>query len=153
MTKNNGFSALGSSKYVKVEIQKTVPQGKASSKSELYDIKGKATDIRYYESLYSPVVTGMLIYVDAGDSLRSNIPLVGNEALNLKIESKYGTLNRDGWSKCLRINGLPELAKNFCSESLFLPLIGQYEILDKSTHRKVNEKFENLLISDSVKKY
>ena len=150
--KTDGFSALGSSKYVKVEIQKTVGYGRASSTSEEYDIKGKVTDIRYYESLYSPVVSGALIYVDAGDSLRSNIPLAGNESLNIKIESKYGTLDRDGWSKCLRINGLPELAKDFCSESLFLPLIGQYEIMDKAVGRKVNEKFENLLISDSVKK-
>ena len=72
---NDGFSALGSSKYVKVEIKKTIKYGKASSTSEEHDIKGKVTDIRYYESLYSPVVSGALIYVNAGDSLRSTIPL------------------------------------------------------------------------------
>ena len=152
MSKNEGFSALGASKYAKVEIKKTVPYGRASSTSEEYDIKGKTTDIRYYESLYSPTVTGTLIYLDAGGSLKSSIPLKGNETLNIKVESKYGTLDRSGWSKCFRINGLPELGKDFCTESVILPLIGQYEILDKGGGRKVNKKFENLLISDSVEK-
>ena len=118
---NDGFSALGSSKYVKVEIKKTIKYGKASSTSEEHDIKGKVTDIRYYESLYSPVVSGALIYVNAGDSLRSTIPLAGNEALNFKIESKYGTLDRTGFWNCLRINGLPELSKAVSYTHLTLP--------------------------------
>ena len=144
------FSALGPSKYVKVEIKKTVPYGRASSTSDEYDIKGKTTDIRYYESLYSPTVTGMIAYLDAGGSLKSSIPLEGNESLNIKVESKYGTLDRSGFFRNFRLNGFPELSKDSCSESVALPLKSAYEVLDKGGGRKVNKKFENLLISDSV---
>ena len=71
-------SALGSSKYAKIDILKTISKNTkrgTRTSTKYHDIKGKVTDFRYYESLYSPVTTALLVYVDAGDSLKSTIQL------------------------------------------------------------------------------
>ena len=144
-------SALGSSKYAKIDILKTVStRNGRDTKTKTHDIKGKVTDFRYYESLYSPVTTALLVYVDAGDSLKSTIPIKGNERLNFKIESKYGTLDFSKEGASMLINSVPEAGKESNREAVILPLISTYELKDKS--EQIFKKYNNLTVDDSVRR-
>lgn len=147
-------SALGSSKYAKIDIQKkkSVRYGRASSriKKTLVDLKGKVTNFNYYESLYSPIVTANLMYVEAGESTKSTLPIVGNEDLFFLIESKYGKLDFSKKDTALRVTGTPEAGKESNREAVFLPLISQYEIKDKK--KSVYKKYSNIQVSSSVEK-
>ena len=146
-------SALGASKYAKIDILKTVSKGTkrgTRTSTKYHDIKGKVTDFRYYESLYSPVTTALLVYVDAGDSLKSTIPIKGNERLNFKIESKYGTLDFSKEGASMLINSVPEAGKESNREAVMLPLISKYEFQDKS--EQIFKKYNNLTVDDSVRR-
>ena len=144
-------SALGSSKYAKIDILKTVStRNGRDTKTTTHDIKGKVTNFRYYESLYSPVTTALLVYVDAGDSLKSTIPIKGNERLNFKIESKYGTLDFSKEGASMLINSVPEAGKESNREAVILPLISTYELKDKS--EQIFKKYNNLTVDDSVRR-
>ena len=144
-------SALGSSKYAKIDILKTVStRNGRDTKTKTHDIKGKVTNFRYYESLYSPVTTALLVYVDAGDSLKSTIPIKGNERLNFKIESKYGTLDFSKEGASMLINSVPEAGKESNREAVMLPLISTYELKDKS--EQIFKKYNNLTVDDSVRR-
>ena len=144
-------SALGSSKYAKIDILKTVStRNGRDTKTTTHDIKGKVTNFRYYESLYSPVTTALLVYVDAGDSLKSTIPIKGNERLNFKIESKYGTLDFSKEGASMLINSVPEAGKESNREAVVLPLISTYELKDKS--EQIFKKYNNLTVDDSVRR-
>ena len=144
-------SALGSSKYAKIDILKTVStRNGRDTKTKTHDIKGKVTNFRYYESLYSPVTTALLVYVDAGDSLKSTIPIKGNERLNFKIESKYGTLDFSKEGASMLINSVPEAGKESNREAVILPLISTYELKDKS--EQIFKKYNNLTVDDSVRR-
>ena len=144
-------SALGSSKYAKIDILKTVStRNGRDTKTKIHDIKGKVTNFRYYESLYSPVTTALLVYVDAGDSLKSTIPIKGNERLNFKIESKYGTLDFSKEGASMLINSVPEAGKESNREAVILPLISTYELKDKS--EQIFKKYNNLTVDDSVRR-
>ena len=135
-------SALGSSKYAKIDILKTVStRNGRDTKTKTQDIKGKVTDFRYYESLYSPVTTALLVYVDAGDSLKSTIPIKGHERLNFKIESKYGTLDFSKQGASMVINSVPEAGKESNREAVVLTLISTYELKDKS--EQIFKKYNN----------
>ena len=92
-------SAARASKYAKMIINK---DGKTAN------IAGKTTSFDYYESVYSPEVTATLVFLDAGESIvagkeqdtqgrkgsiKNSLPITGYEDLEVKIESKSGTLN------------------------------------------------------------
>ena len=139
-------SALGASKYAKIDFKK--PQGALATST--YDIKGKVTNFRYYESLYSPVVTGFLVYVDAGNSLKSTIPLTGNEYVHFKIESKYGTLDFTKNRSHMRVNSLPEAGKDSGREAIKIPLISQFQMRDKK--KQIFNNYRNQTVNTSVEK-
>ena len=146
-------SALGSSKYAKIDILKTISKNTkrgTRTSTKYHDIKGKVTDFRYYESLYSPVTTALLVYIDAGDSLKSTIPIKGNERLNFKIESKYGTLDFSKQGASMLINSVPEAGKESNREAVVLPLISSYELKDKK--KQIFKKYNNLTVDDSVRR-
>ena len=141
-------SALGSSKYAKIDLLKS--RKNVAGNKKPVDLKGKVTNFRYYESLYSPVTTGLLVYVDAGDSLKSQIPITGNERINFKIESKYGTLDFTRKRYHMKVNGVPEVGKESSREAVMLPLTSQYELRNSKT--QIFKKYSNLTVDDSVNK-
>ena len=96
-------SASRASLYTVMEIQKLVKSGRSSSSFKKADITGRTVVFNYFESLYSPEVTANLIFVDAGGSLqadkdqdtqerlgsiKSSLPITGEERVAIKIESK-----------------------------------------------------------------
>ena len=146
-------SALGASKYAKINIIKKISKNTnrgTRTDTKSHDIKGKVTNFRYYESLYSPVTTALLVYIDAGDSLKSTIPIKGNERLNFKIESKYGTLDFSKQGASMLINSVPEAGKESNREAVVLPLISTYELKDKK--KQIFKKYNNLTVDDSVRR-
>ena len=138
-------SAARASIYEKMFIQKEPGRGA--------DIKGKTTSFDYYESVYSPEVSGTLTFFDAGSSItapkeqdkqqrrgsiKSSLPLTGYEKLIVKIASKSGTL--DLTKNPLIVNGVPTVAQEANRQSIFLPL-------------KSGSTYENLDIKNDCKKY
>ena len=107
----------------------------SASKSALYqhltinkdgktaDLKGKTIRLDYYESLYSPIVTAKLIFVDAGGSIdadkaqdanerktniKDGLPITGLEEVEMLIEHVSGKLNLK--RRPLKVNSAPTVS-------------------------------------------
>ena len=134
-------SAARASIYEKMVINK---DGKTAN------IVAKTVSFDYYESLYSPEVTGALIFFDAGasvkagkeqdtqerrGSIKNSLPITGSEEVQVKIKSKSGIL-----SIPFTVNGAPILNQESQRESVYLSL-------------KSKSTYENLDIKDPSKKY
>ena len=110
-------SANAASKYEEITISRTKKktgqgnQGKTVTKS----VNGKVTSFSYYESLYSPVVTAKVIYIDSGESTKNELEISGNEDVRFKIQSKYGTLdfNRKSANSGMKVKGSPQTEYSF----------------------------------------
>ena len=151
-------SASRASLYTVMEIQKTVNTKGARrilsyTKTKKADIKGRTISFNYFESLYSPQVTANLIFVDAGGSIeadkdqdtqnrlgsiKSSLPITGEEEVAIKIESKSGILNLT--KNPLRVDEVPSTTSESNRESIFLSLVS-------------NPTFKNLEIKDPTKTY
>lgn len=93
------MSALNASHYESIKFKKS---GRPSNNDE-FEVKSTAMVIQFYESLYSPYVTGSITQIDVGGevidpntnltgTLRDALPIEGNEEISMKIETKYGTI-------------------------------------------------------------
>ena len=154
-------SASAASLYTVMEIQKkysvtTSGQGnrsRASTKIKKADIKGRTISFNYFESLYSPQVTANLIFVDAGGSIeadkdqdtqnrlgsiKSSLPITGEEQVAIRIESKSGVLKLT--RNPLIIDEVPSTTSESNRESIFLSLVS-------------NPTLKNLEITDPTKTY
>ena len=66
-------------------------------------LQGKTINFNYYESLYSPVITANMMFVDAGGttpdkkenltSVKDGLPITALEDVKVKIQTKFGTLD------------------------------------------------------------
>ncbi len=66
-------------------------------------LQGKTINFNYYESLYSPIITANMMFVDAGGStpdkkenltsIKDGLPITALEDLKVKIQTKFGTLD------------------------------------------------------------
>ena len=157
-------SASRASKYAKMVINK---DGKTAN------IAGKTTSFDFYESVYSPEITATLVFLDAGDSIgadknqdtqnrkgsiKSSLPITGYEDLEVKIESKSGTINYT--KNPLKITGAPILSQESNRQSVFLslksnPAIDNYDIKDpcKKYKGRISNTVEQILKDLKVKKY
>ena len=145
-------SANAASKYEEITISRTKKktgqgsQGKTTTKS----VNGKVTSFSYYESLYSPVVTAKVIYIDSGESTKNQLEISGNEDVRFKIQSKYGTLdfNRQSGNSGMKVKGSPQTGREANREAVFLDLVSKWEMKNKTT--AVHDKYINVTIGDSV---
>ncbi len=157
-------SAARASKYAKMVINK---DGKTAN------IAGKTTSFDFYESVYSPEITATLVFLDAADSIeagkeqdtqgrkgsiKSSLPITGYEDLEVKIESKSGTLNYT--KNPLKITGSPIISQESNRQSVFLslksnPAIDNYDIKDpcKKYKGRISNTVEKILKDLNVKKY
>ena len=137
-------SASRASLYTRMIINK---DGKTAN------IAGKTTAFNYFESVYSPEVTANLIFVDAGGSIqadkdqdtqerlgsiKSSLPITGGENLEVRIESKSGTLNFT--RNPLKVDAVPSTTQESNREAIFLSLVS-------------NPTLQNLEIKDPCKTY
>ena len=145
-------SANAASKYEEITISRTKKktgqgnQGKTVTKS----VNGKVTSFSYYESLYSPVVTAKVIYIDSGESTKNELEISGNEDVRFKIQSKYGTLdfNRKSANSGMKVKGSPQTGRESNREAVFLDLVSKWEMKNKTT--AVHDKYSNVTIGDAV---
>ena len=145
-------SATAASKYEEITISRTKKktgqgsQGKTTTKS----VNGKVTSFSYYESLYSPVVTAKVIYIDSGESTKNQLEISGNEDVRFKIQSKYGTLdfNRQSGNSGMKVKGSPQTGREANREAVFLDLVSKWEMKNKTT--AVHDKYSNVTIGDAV---
>ena len=145
-------SATAASKYEEITISRTKKktgqgsQGKTVTKS----VNGKVTSFSYYESLYSPVVTAKVIYIDSGESTKNQLEISGNEDVRFKIQSKYGTLdfNRQSGNSGMKVKGSPQTGREANREAVFLDLVSKWEMKNKTT--AVHDKYSNVTIGDAV---
>jgi len=145
-------SANAASKYEEITISRTKKktgqgsQGKTTTKS----VNGKVTSFSYYESLYSPVVTAKVIYIDSAESTKNQLEISGNEDVRFKIQSKYGTLdfNRKNANSGMKVKGSPQTGRESNREAVFLDLVSKWEMKNKTT--AVHDKYSNVTIGDAV---
>ena len=145
-------SANAASKYEEITISRTKKktgqgsQGKTTTKS----VNGKVTSFSYYESLYSPVVTAKVIYIDSAESTKNQLEISGNEDVRFKIQSKYGTLdfNRQNANSGMKVKGSPQTGRESNREAVFLDLVSKWEMKNKTT--AVHDKYSNVTIGDAV---
>ncbi len=127
------------------------------------NLTARTFEFSYYESVYSPEITAFLRYIDSSGalkadkeqdiqeregSIKSSLPIVGEEDLEFKILTKSGTL--DFTKKPFRVNGSATVAMESQRQAVDLTLVSQPAI--------ENEEIKNPTItykgriSDNVKK-
>ena len=124
--------AQGASLASKYEVMTII--GKDGKQAPL---EGKTINFNYYESLYSPVVTANLTYVDAGGSvpdskekltsIKDGLPINGLEDVKIKIQTKFGTLDftRDPF----KVNNAPILSQESNRQTVMLNLVNQTQMI------------------------
>ena len=143
-------SATAASKYEEITISRTKKRGGRSGGTFTKSVNGKVTSFSYYESLYSPVVTAKVIYIDSGESTKNQLEISGNEDVRFKIQSKYGTLdfNRQNANSGMKVKGSPQTGRESNREAVFLDLVSKWEMKNKTT--AVHDKYSNVTIGDAV---
>lgn len=127
------------------------------------DLAGKTISFKYYESVFSPVVTANMVVVDTGSSpiptsssqdiqgrtgsIVNSLPITGNENVEFKIRSKQGTLNFQ--LNPLIVNGAPVAAQESNREVFTLSLTSKLSVQNEKT---IISKTYTGKISDSVRK-
>ena len=126
----SSFSRASQYKEIKITRDKT----------SIY-IDWKTVNFSYYESIFSPIVTASLTYVDSGDLVRSNksidiqersgtlleaLPIQGKgkEKISFKIENASGEL--DFTSMPMDVSNPIPIFQDDVAESVNLKLISQY---------------------------
>jgi len=127
-------------------------------------IDWKTIDFSYYESIFSPVVTASLTYVDTGDLVRSNksidvqertgtlleaLPILGRgkETVSFKIENASGEL--DFTSAPMIVHDPTPIFQDDNKESVQIRLISKYSVDNENGN--LYKKYYNT-ISSSVQK-
>ena len=144
-------SANAPSKYNKIEL---IKKGKQS-----VELNAGTISVDYYESLYSPIVTANLVFVDAGGNIEDEngvlkpvkeaLPLEGNEDLSLKITTKTGELDFTSKEDQFKVNRCPVISREANRQTVMLDLKGKKE--KANDELPVFDKFKGK-ISDTVKK-
>lgn len=147
----SSFSRASQYKEIKITRDKT----------SIY-IDWKTVNFSYYESIFSPIVTASLTYVDSGDLVRSNksidiqersgtlleaLPIQGKgkEKISFKIENASGEL--DFTSMPMSVSNPIPIFQDDVAESVNLKLISQYSITNENI--TLYKKYYNT-ISSSV---
>ena len=133
-----------------------------SNDSKQADISGKTSSFNYFESVYSPEITANLIFLDASGSvkadkeqdiqeregsIKSSLPIIGEEKLTFKVRSKSRTL--DFSQKPLIVTKSPVISEDSNRQSVFLSLVSKPGIDNEQV--KNNNTYKGR-ISDTVKK-
>ena len=115
-------------------------------KTSIY-IDWKTVNFSYYESIFSPIVTASLTYVDSGDLVKSNksidvqersgtlleaLPIQGKgkEKISFKIENASGEL--DFTSEPMYVSNPIPIFQDDLRESVNLTLISQHSITNEN---------------------
>lgn len=133
----------------KYEILTIVKDGKEQP------LQGKTINFNYYESLYSPVVSANMMFVDAGGSVKDDkdnvtsikegLPIRALEDVQVKIQTKFGTL--DFTKDAFKVTSSPIMDQESNRMTVLLNLINDKEI--KNSELPIFDRFVGK-ISDTV---
>ena len=133
----------------KYEILTIVKDGKEQP------LQGKTINFNYYESLYSPVVSANMMFVDAGGSVKNDkdnvtsikegLPITALEDVQVKIKTKFGTL--DFTKDAFKVTSSPIMDQESNRMTVLLNLINDKEI--KNSELPIFDRFVGK-ISDTV---
>jgi len=120
-------------------------------------LKAKTINFNYYESLYSPVVSANMMFVDAGGSttddknnitsIKEGLPITALEDVQVKIQTKFGTL--DFTKDAFKVTSSPIMHQEANRMTVLLNLINDKEI--KNSELPIFDRFVGK-ISDTVTK-
>ena len=133
----------------KYEILTIIKDGKEQP------LQGKTINFNYYESLYSPVVSANMMFVDAGGSVKNDkdnvtsikegLPITALEDVQVKIQTKFGTL--DFTKDAFKVTSSPIMDQESNRMTVLLNLINDKEI--KNSELPIFDRFVGK-ISDTV---
>ena len=133
----------------KYEILTIIKDGKEQP------LQGKTINFNYYESLYSPVVSANMMFVDAGGSVKNDkdnvtsikegLPIRALEDVQVKIQTKFGTL--DFTKDAFKVTSSPIMDQESNRMTVLLNLINEKEI--KNSELPIFDRFVGK-ISDTV---
>ena len=133
----------------KYEILRIIKDGKEQP------LQGKTINFNYYESLYSPVVSANMMFVDAGGStaddkenitsIKEGLPITALEDVQVKIQTKFGTL--DFTKDAFKVTSSPIMDQESNRMTVLLNLINDKEI--KNSELPIFDRFVGK-ISDTV---
>ena len=133
----------------KYEILTIIKNGKEQP------LQGKTINFNYYESLYSPVVSANMMFVDAGGSVKNDkdnvtsikegLPITALEDVQVKIQTKFGTL--DFTKDAFKVTSSPIMDQESNRMTVLLNLINDKEI--KNSELPIFDRFVGK-ISDTV---
>jgi hypothetical protein len=99
-------------------------------------LKAKTINFNYYESLYSPVITANMMFLDAGGStpdkkenltsIKDGLPITALEDLQVKIQTKFGTL--DFTKDPFKVTNSPIMHQESNRQTVLLNLVNKSEI-------------------------
>ena len=146
------MSAAGPSNYSFFQIRKP--------KSGLeVRIEGKILGFNYYESLYSPMVTGSLVLEDTGGSvedektgilgtIKDGMKISGFEEVSFQISTRYGELNFKNYP--LIVTGSPSNFDLPNRQTILLNMVSKTEI--DSSKKPLTRNYPEAPISETVTK-
>ena len=133
----------------KYEILTIIKDGKEQP------LQGKTINFNYYESLYSPVVSANMMFVDAGGSVKNDkdnvtsikegLPITALEDVQVKIQTKFGIL--DFTKDAFKVTSSPIMDQESNRMTVLLNLINDKEI--KNSELPIFDRFVGK-ISDTV---
>ena len=133
----------------KYEILRIIKDGKEQP------LQGKTINFNYYESLYSPVVSANMMFVDAGGntpdkkenltSVKDGLPITALEDVKVKIQTKFGTL--DFTKDAFKVTSSPIMDQESNRQTVLLNLVNDKEI--KNSEIPIFDRFVGK-ISDTV---
>ena len=144
--------AIAPARYNKIEL---IKEGK-----DPIELNAGTISVNYYESLYSPTITAVITFVDAGGNLEDDktgalksikeaLPLEGNEDLSFKITTKTGELDFTNKTDQFKVNRCPVISREANRQVVMLDLISKQE--KDNDEQPIFDKFKGK-ISNTVKK-
>ena len=143
------MSAAGASNYTIFQIKK---------KDLEVPIQGKILNFNYYESIYSPMVTGSIALEDTGGSVENDLGILatikdgmkitGFEEVSFLVTTRYGELDFTKYP--LIVTGSPANLDESNRQVALLNLVSKTEILSSS--KPLSRNYPEAPISETVTK-
>ena len=145
------MSAAGPSNYEIFSIKKP-------STGQETGIEGRILNFNYYESIYSPMITGRLVIEDTGgtienekgllSTIKDGMKITGFEEVSFKIATAFGDLNFRDYP--LIVTGSPATKDEPNRQTLILNLVSKTEMISSS--KPLSRNYPESPISEAVEK-
>ena len=145
------MSAAGPSNYEVFNIRKP-------KTGQVTGVEGRVLNFNYYESIYSPMITGRLMIEDTGgtienekgllSTIKDGMKITGFEEVSFKIATAFGDLNFTDYP--LIVTGSPATKDESNRQTLILNLVSKTEMISSS--KPLSRNYPESPISDTVQK-